>query len=100
MRGDRFRVPVETTYVAELGLAAYAFARLEWSAVWCCERMEAGCIERIAERTAGKIAGHFKRLAEANGDAAIIAASQRFDELVQRRNDLLHAKPGTDSDGA
>ncbi|WP_201701088.1 hypothetical protein [Paraburkholderia hiiakae] len=99
MKDDRLRVPVDPTYVAALGLAAYAFAILEWNAVWCCERLEPGCIDRIAERTAGNIAKYFIRLAEANGSAEIISAARRFDALVHRRNGLLHGKPGTDEDG-
>ena len=99
MKDDRLRVPVEPTYVAVLGLAAYEFASLEWNAVWCCERLEPGCIDRIAERTARNIAKYFIRLAEANGNAETISAACRFDALVQRRNELLHGKPGTDKDG-
>jgi hypothetical protein len=100
VRNDRLRVQVAPAYAAALGLATYAFSLLEWNAVWCCERLEAGCIDRIAERTAGNIARNFKRLAEANGSEELIAAAQRFDDLVQRRNGLLHGKPGTDRDGS
>jgi hypothetical protein len=100
VRDDRLRVQVAPAYVAALGLATYAFSLLEWNAVWCCERLEAGSIDRIAERTAGNIARNFKRLAEANGSEELIAAAQRFDDLVQRRKGLLHGKPGTDGDGS
>lgn len=53
---DRLRVPVDDPYVHAVGLATICFARLEWDAVWCCERMEVGYIGTLGRKTAGMIA--------------------------------------------
>src|SRR5437870_3414790 len=38
MRGDHKRVPLEDAYALALGRAVFIFAKLEWSAISCCER--------------------------------------------------------------
>jgi hypothetical protein len=103
MQNDRFRVPVEAAYTSAIGLAVYAFARLEWDAVWCCERISPNSINKLADRTAGGVAN---KLIELAGTLAaspqrikLVQASAEFKELVETRNKLVHAKPGTDSDG-
>ena len=47
MKDDRLRIPVEREYVSALGLAVFAFARLEWVAVCFCERIKPGSIFEI-----------------------------------------------------
>jgi hypothetical protein len=44
---DRMRIPQDSAYFHAIGLAAVAFARLEWDAVWCCERLQAGYITTL-----------------------------------------------------
>ncbi len=101
MKNDRLRVPVEASYVHAIGLATYAFASLEWNAVWCCERMTPGVIYSLADRTAGGVAKKLLELAarrSANVNDDLLDASKEFEALVRLRNGLMHAKPGTDHD--
>lgn len=50
MENDRLRVPVDTAYVAAIGLATYCFARLEWDVVYCGEELSPGYINTVAKR--------------------------------------------------
>jgi hypothetical protein len=96
MKDDRLRVPVEKAYVEALGLATFAFARLEWDAVWCCERMKPGYINNLKRKTAGTIAKNLVNYAGQHPYVdEILGPSQEFKRLVKIRNALLHAKPGT-----
>ena len=105
MANDRMRIPQDSAYFHAIGLAAVAFARLEWNAVWCCERLQAGYITTIeAERkTAGRIGQDllmlFSRVADVELSNRIQAYAVEFQKLVLDRNGLLHGKPGTASNG-
>jgi hypothetical protein len=102
MANDRLRVPVEADYVAAIGLFTYAFARLEWDAIWCCERMKPGYIHDLAKKTAGKIAHDLLTLFEKHPDPAIrevgLPAAMVFTGMVEIRNSLVHGKPFTAGD--
>lgn len=101
---DRMRVPVEDGYVASIGRATYVFATLEWNAVWCCERMKPNYVRKLKKKTAGVIAGDFEKLAGRFPDPAVrantVKAAKEFSRMVEIRNALLHAKPGTADGGA
>jgi hypothetical protein len=103
MKDDRLRVPVEDVYVHAIGLATYAFATLEWNAVWCCERIAPGAINTLPAKTAGAIAERFVKLVEgmpsSTDQADLLVAAKDFEALVKDRNGLMHGKPGTDTDG-
>ena len=103
MKDARLRVTLDRDYAAALGLALYCFATLEWNAVWCCERIEAGSVDELEERTAGRVADtlvHLAgQLAPSEPQADLHAAAIRFRDLVATRNNLVHAKPGTAHDG-
>jgi hypothetical protein len=102
MKDDRRRVSFETDYVAAIGLAMFTFARLEWDAIWCIEKMNPGSISTMSDRTAGGIAKELVRLVMARGlpqeDPFIVAAND-FQRLVGTRNAIAHGKPGTAPDG-
>ena len=49
------RVPVDPEYIQAFGRAMFIFARLEWQAVWCCEKISPGAIQPLSERTAGHV---------------------------------------------
>jgi hypothetical protein len=105
MKGDRERVPVEPAYVSALGMAVFAFARLEWAAVWCCERIAPGSINNTLPRMAGDLAKKLIELAAtlppSSEQIELSAAAVDFNDLVlSKRNRLLHAKPGSTDDGA
>jgi len=106
MKGDRLRIPVEPAYVSALGLAIFAFARLEWAAVCCCERIEPNSIHALPKnkKMAGGIAKKLMQLAArlpaSSEQIELRAAAAEFERLVQTRNDLLHVQPGSITDGA
>lgn len=102
MKNDRLRVSFETEYVAAIGLAMFSFARLEWDAIWCIEKMNANSIPVMSDRTAGGIAKELIKLVSLRGlsanDAFVVAAND-FKRLVDVRNSIAHGKPGTAQDG-
>lgn len=103
MKNDRLRVPVRSEYASALGLAVYCFASLEWNAVWCCERIRAGSIENLSDRTAGRVADTLVHLVEtldlSAEQVALSSAATDFRALVGTRNNLVHAKPATAANG-
>ncbi len=103
MKDDRLRIPCDQNYINALGLAAFTFARLEWDAVWCCERIKPNSINFLSDKTAGGIAKKLISLAEtvpASSDKQkLVNASAKFQKLVETRNAIVHANPGTDTDG-
>jgi hypothetical protein len=56
MKDDRLRVPVDEAYLAAIGMATYCFARMEWDAVYCGEKLKPGFVYTVAAKTAGMIA--------------------------------------------
>ena len=103
MKNDRLRVPIGALYLRSVGLAMICFARLEWDAVWCCERIQSGYLQMVETKTAGQIANDLIGLAAAHPDPAIVTSLQPpaadFNRLVGKRNDLVHANPGTVPNG-
>jgi hypothetical protein len=103
VKDDRLRIPIEPSYVTSLGLATFAFIMLEWDAAWCCERMTPGIINSLADRTAGGVAKNLIELATLRSATVtddLLPAANEFQSMVLLRNDLLHAKPGADGNGA
>jgi hypothetical protein len=105
MTDERLRIPIDAPYLHALGLAMVAFARLEWNASYCCERLKPGYIATIEpqRKTAGKIARDLVEMVAALSDPVLQAAmAEPADELkalVEDRNGLLHGKPATASNG-
>lgn len=105
MINDCMRIPQDPAYFHAIGLAAVAFARLEWDAVWCCERLQTDYINTVEvdRKTAGRIARDllalFTRVADAELSARIQNYALEFSEIVLDRNGLLHGKPGTAPNG-
>ncbi|MEL6369638.1 MAG: hypothetical protein AAFR03_02860 [Pseudomonadota bacterium] len=79
---DRLRIPGDDGYFHALGLAAMAFARLEWNAVWCCERLQRNYIRTIEpeKKTAGKIGADLDRLFSGVSDLTLRAKIKPFAE--------------------
>lgn len=101
---DRLRIPQDNEYFQAIGLAAVAFARLEWEAVWCCEKLQPGYIHTIEPemKTAGKIGIDLENLFSRVSDAALRTKIKpyaiEFRKVVKERNGLLHGKPATSQD--
>ena len=94
---------VEPAYAEAIGRATYAFALMEWSAIWCCEALDDGYAERMHHTTAGEVGEDFERMARATGDPhlrnELVGAADEFRRLVRVRNALAHGKPGHDAEG-
>ena len=103
MTHERLLVPISPDYASAIGLAVYCFARLEWHAIWCCERIEPGSLNELEDRTAGQVADTLLHLVEGLGgsdeEQDLKDAAADFRALVGTRNNLVHAKPGTSIDG-
>lgn len=103
MKDDRLRVPIDDPYLHAVGLAVICFARLEWDAVWCCEKITPGYLASVGTKTAGQIANDLVTRAAGHTDPAIVASlcapAAEFKRLVGRRNDLMHANPATAQNG-
>lgn len=99
MQNDRLRVPIDAPYLNAVGLAMICFARLEWDAVWCCEKIQPGYIHTVGKKTAGKIATDLLALATGHPDPAVVSSlkpgAAEFKRLVNLRNSIMHANPGT-----
>jgi hypothetical protein len=97
MADERKRLVVEPAYAASLGVALFAFAMLEAEATWCCELMQAGSLDELEDRTAGRVADTLVRLVKSLPPSKdrdrLRTASDRFQELVRVRNALFHSKP-------
>lgn len=103
MNDDRLRIPVESDYLQAIGMALYAFTRLEWSAVWCIEKLSPESIGPMSERTAGGIGKAFQKEVGKLGlspDHMLCLAADEFAQLADVRNGICHAHPGTAVDGA
>lgn len=105
MAEERLLIPIDEPYLHALGLAMIAFARLEWNASYCCERLQPGYIATIQpeRKTAGKIArdliGLVAAVADPAATAALTAPASEFKDLADDRNDLVHGNPGTAANG-
>ncbi len=105
MKNDRLRCPVEKTYIEAIGLAAYTFSRLEWQVVWCMEKILPASIHKVVseEMTAGTIAKKFidatRNMPKSREREELNVLAQRFMELVQVRNNIMHGKPCTSQEG-
>lgn len=96
MKNDRLLVTLDDPYAQALGLALFCFARLEWDAVHCCEKMKPGFINDLGRRTAGMIAAELIQLASARPDWSTVEAQcLEFKRLVVVRNEIMHGKPGS-----
>jgi hypothetical protein len=105
MAGDRDRVPLEADYALALGRAVFIFAKLEWSAINCCERIVPNSFHALPfrEKTGRKLAKKLINLAAALPPSLrkeLYIAAAEFDRLRKERNKLLHVQPGSAADGA
>jgi uncharacterized membrane protein len=104
LSNDRLLIPVDADYLHAIGMAVYTFATLEWDAVWCCLRLDPASLPNLAKMTAGQITSDLVRLAATRPTSAeadeLRAAAAECKRLVDVRNAIIHANPGTAPDGA
>ena len=62
---------IDAEYAEAIGRATYAFAVMEWNAIWCCEALDDGYMDELGHRTAGHVGEEFERLARADGSEAL-----------------------------
>ena len=107
-----FKEPVDEVYLIALGHALYCFIRLERMAVACVQKIAEKSynpkltrhyVETVSAKTAIQIAGDFMAAADGMTDVGLKrvmkSAADRFRALAKRRNDLVHASPGTALNG-
>lgn len=98
----KWKVPVDESYIAALGRAAYTFSDLEWGIVWLAEPLRPGFLLRGKGMTGGSIDRAFDRAAQECGDAdapALQSLATTFIEWVRDRNALFHGVPYTAAGG-
>ncbi|MBX7247634.1 MAG: hypothetical protein K1X35_01130 [Caulobacteraceae bacterium] len=96
---------LEPLYAQAVGRATYAFAVLEWSAIWCCKALDDDYVREMHRTTAGEVAEDFERLIATRPlhdlqlKNELADAAEAFRRLVRVRNALAHAQPGHDATG-
>jgi hypothetical protein len=88
MKDDRLRVPVDTAYLTAIGMATYCFARMEWDAVYCGEKLNPGYVNTVASKTAGRIGSDITDFAQLEHFQADCAARNCSNSLFDR---MIHA---------
>jgi hypothetical protein len=94
---------IDDAYAEALGRAVFAFAVLEWNAIWCCEEMDSGYMGRPGHRgkirTSAEHANNLVRLVKDYVNPKIpaewLAAAEQFKRLVELRNSIFHGQPGS-----
>jgi hypothetical protein len=104
----KLRVPVDAEYAEKLGKAVYVFAYYESTVVQIIDRYEPGFRQgyyRAKTMTSGPLAVKFRSVIGAVTDFSKLPKDELqsicddFDNLVYRRNALVHGHPATSEDG-
>ena len=104
------RIPHDERYTALLGRAVYAFAYYEWVVIYAVDLLRPGFVAEYSRgkrpHTSGRVAKKLKAAVEdmpAGSDEKLRLdlreAAESFEELVHRRNALVHAHPITHAGG-
>lgn len=103
------RIPYDSDYTALLGTAVYAFAYYEWVVIYLIQQFEPGFVRRYCRGSPMPSGDVKKKLANILNNPAtsytrvsrdeLRACCDRFAELIETRNALIHAHPITDADG-
>ena len=96
------RMSTDSDYLESLGRAIYRWAQMEWAVMYLIKELDPEGL--TATRSANMTAGHVARqLRSALSDTKVSdsahsearAISMDYDELLLRRNDIVHAHPAT-----
>jgi hypothetical protein len=106
------RIPINDEYAALLGKAVYAFAYYEWTIIYIIDKFKKGFVAEYSRpKKQGLTSGAVKReLKDATAKATfpinnvterdILDCISKFEELIEKRNALIHAHPFTAKDGS
>lgn len=106
------RIPINDEYAALLGKAVYAFAYYEWTIIYIIEKSKLGFVSEYSRpQKQGLTSGAVKKeLKEATTkvnfpinnvtENDVISCINKFEELIEKRNALIHAHPFTAKDGS
>jgi len=104
------RIPVNDEYAVLVGKAVYVFAYYEWTIIWIIEFLEPGFVMKYSRErtiTSGGVKNKFQKTIDALHTVPkgitkneLKECLNKFSHLIVKRNALIHAHPGTDSDGS
>ena len=80
-------------YLIKLGWANYAFLYLEWSVVWTLSDGTSGGVTEHASLTPRRLFNEFVQYR--GDDPNLVGLIGRYDDVVSRREDLVHSHPAT-----
>ena len=86
----------EDDYLTRLGWANYAFLYLEWSVVWALSDGTSCGVTENASLTPRRLFNAFKQ--RFGSDPSGSGLVDRYDDVVSRREDLVHSHPATQRD--
>jgi hypothetical protein len=103
-------IPVDDQYVALVGKAVYTFAYYEWTIIWIIECLKRGFVvtySREKSLSSGLVKEEFQGIVDIlPTDLSEISQQDlqvccdTFNQLISKRNALIHAHPCTDINGA
>jgi hypothetical protein len=104
------RVPVDDSYAALVGKAVYIFAHYEWTIIYIIDYLQSGFVgkySRGGSMTSGTVRQELQNTIDSPhvsfakvSKAELQTCCDEFEELIVKRNALIHAHPITDSDGS
>jgi hypothetical protein len=105
----QLRVPFDPGYTARLGTAVYLFAYYEWTVIYIINCLEPGFVATYSRGKpimSGGVAAKLQELIDSSdtdftrvSKEELQAVQTEFKALVEQRNALIHAHPGTDTNG-
>jgi hypothetical protein len=93
---------MDDIYLKALGRAVWAFALLEWNAVWCCELLEPNYMQKPGRRGSIRTSDHIaddlisllRKPSHPRIQSDWLLSAQEFKRLVKVRNSIFHGQPG------
>lgn len=106
------RIPVNDNYAALVGKAVYVFAYYEWTIIYIIEKLEVGFASEYSRPKKGVYtSGIVKKKLEDTIKSTMLPIKgvdkqmldkclSTFNDLIEKRNALIHAHPITAKDGS
>ena len=103
------RVPMDSSYVMQLGKAVYVFSYYEWTIIWIIEHLTPGFLHGYSRgqksMTSGYVSQEFRNALDQENTREhakkdlLERCCNEFRGLIPKRNALIHAHPITDIGG-